>query len=113
MSIIQDICLIPLHDGNWTLAKGQSLFFSKGETSLEIPSGIEALIVDSTAESDLNRRRLFTSIGVKAWKAPEIYRLVLKIHESPDFDSKLLTVDQLISHAKFLYQALWQLSVDK
>jgi hypothetical protein len=84
------------------------LFFSKSETSLEIPSGIKVLIVDSTAESDPNRRKLFTSLGVKAWEAPEICRLVLKVHESSDFDPKSLTVDQLISHAAFLYKALWQ-----
>lgn len=108
MSLIEDICLIPLHDGNWTSAKGQSLFFSKSETSLEIPSGIEVLIVDSTAESDPNRRKLFTNLGVKAWEAPEICRLVLKVHESSDFDPKSLTVDQLISHAAFLYKASWQ-----
>jgi len=108
MSLIQDICLIPLHDGNWSSAKGQLLFFSKSETSLEIPSGIEVLIVDSTAESDPNRRILFTSLGVKAWEAPEICRLVLKVHESSNFDPKSLTVDQLISHAAFLYKASWQ-----
>jgi hypothetical protein len=108
MSLIQDICLIPLHDGNWSSAKGQSLFFSKSETSLEIPSGIEVLIVDSTAESDPNRRKLFTSLGVKAWEAPEICRLVLKVHESSNFNPKSLAVDQLISHAAFLYKASWQ-----
>jgi hypothetical protein len=108
MSMIQDICLIPLHDGNWTSARGQSMFFSKSETSLEIPSGIEVLIVDSSAESDPNRRKLFTSLGVKAWEAPEICRLVLRIHESSNFDPKTLAVDQLISHAAFLYNASWQ-----
>jgi hypothetical protein len=108
MSMIQDLCLIPLHDGNWTSARGQSMFFSKSETSLEIPSGIKVLIVDSTAESDTNRRKLFTSLGVKAWEAPEICRLVLRTHESSDFDPKSLTVDQLISHVAFLYNASWQ-----
>jgi hypothetical protein len=100
--------LIPLHDGTWTLASRQSIFFSKSETSLEIPSSIKVLIVDSTAESDPNRRKLFTSLGVKAWEAPEICCLVLKVHESSDFDPKSLTVDQLISHAAFLYKASWQ-----
>jgi hypothetical protein len=66
MATIQDICLIPLQDSNWTSARGQSIFFSKNETSLEIPRGIEVLIVDSSAESDYNRRKLFTSLGVKA-----------------------------------------------
>lgn len=108
MSMIQDICLIPLHDGNWTSARGQSIFLSKSETSLEIPSGIEVLIVDSSAEFDPDRRKLFTSLGVKAWEAPEICRLVLRIHESSNFDPKTLAVDQLISHAAFLYNASWQ-----
>ena len=108
MSMIQDICLIPLHDGNWTSARGQSIFLSKSETSLEIPSGIEMLIVDPSAESDPNRRKLFTSLGVKAWEAPEICRLVLRIHESSNFDPKTLAVDQLVSHAAFLYNASWQ-----
>jgi len=108
MSIIQDMYLIPLHDGTWTSASRQSIFFSKSETSLEIPSGIEVLIVDSTAESDTNRRKLFRTLGVKAWEAPEICRLVLKVHESSSFDPKTLTVVQLISHAAFLYKASWQ-----
>jgi hypothetical protein len=108
MPLIQDIPLIPLHDGSWTSSKGQSLFFSKSETSLEIPSGIEVLIVDSTADTDPNRRKLFTTLGVKAWEAHEICRLVLKVHESSDFDPQSLTVDQLISHAAFLYKASWQ-----
>jgi len=108
MSIIQDMYLIPLHDGTWTLASRQSIFFSKSETSLEIPSGIEVLIVDSTAESDTNRRKLFRTLGVKAWEAPGICRLVLKVHESSSFDPKTLTVVQLISHAAFLYKASWQ-----
>lgn len=106
--MIQDICLIPLHDGNWTSARGQSIFLSKGETSLKIPSGIEVLIVDSSAESDLHRRKLFMSLGVKAWEAPEICRLVLRIHGSSNFEPKTLAVDQLISHAAFLYNASWQ-----
>jgi len=108
MSMIEDICLVPLHDGSWTSAKGQSMFFSRSETSLEIPSGIEVLIVDSTAESDPNRRKLFTALGVKAWEASEICRLVLNVHESSSFDPKTLTVDQLISHAAFIYNASWQ-----
>lgn len=108
MSAIQEICLIPLNDGTWTSARGQSIFFSKSETSLEFPSGIEVLIIDSSAESDPYRHKLFTNLGVKAWEAPEICRLVLRIHESSDFDPKTLAVNQLISHAAFLYNASWQ-----
>ena len=107
MSMIQDICLIPLHDGNWTSARDQAIFFSKSGTSLEIPSGIEVLVVDASVESDPNRRKLFASLGVKAWEAPEICRLILRIHESSNFDPKMLAVHQLIGHAAFLYNASW------
>ncbi|KAI3318140.1 hypothetical protein HD806DRAFT_549483 [Xylariaceae sp. AK1471] len=108
MSMILDICLIPLHDGSWTSARGQSMFFSKAESNLEIPSGIEVLIVDSTAESDPNRRKLFANLGVKAWEASEICRLVLGVHGSSNFKPQALTRDQLISHAVFLWKASWQ-----
>jgi hypothetical protein len=108
LSIIEDICLIPLHDGTWTSAKGHTIFFSRSGTALEIPSGIEVLIVDSIAESDPNRRTLFKSLGVKAWEASEICSIVLQIHASLSFDPTSLTRDQLISHALFLYKASWQ-----
>jgi hypothetical protein len=105
LSIIQDLCIIPLHDGSWTPAGKKPIFFSKSETSLEIPSGIEVLIVDSAAESDLNRRKLFVNLGVVAWEAPEICRLILKVHDSPTFKPEELAVQQLISHAAFLYSS--------
>jgi hypothetical protein len=108
MFMIMDMRLIPLNDGSWTSAKGQSMFFSKGESSLEIPRGIEVLIVDSTAESDPARRNLFAALGVKAWDASEICRLVLEVHGSAHFKPQALTREQLISHAAFLWKASWQ-----
>ena len=108
MATMQDICLIPLHNGKWTSARRQSIFFSKSKTSLEIPSGIRVPILDSSADSCPSRLKLFTTLGVKAWEAPEICRLIFKLHESSDFDPKSLTVDQLISHTLFLYKSSWQ-----
>jgi hypothetical protein len=108
LSAMQDISLIPLQDGTWTSARGKAMFFAKNESSLEIPSGIDVLIVDSSAGLDPDRRKLFIALGVKAWEAPEICRLILKVHESSDFDPKSLETGQLISHAAFLYNASWQ-----
>jgi hypothetical protein len=108
LSMIQGICLIPLRDGTWTSARGHAIFFSKSETSLEIPSGIGLLVVNSLAESDPSRRKLFTNLGVKAWETPEICRLILNVHASSAFDPKSLPRDQLISHAMFLYKTSWQ-----
>jgi hypothetical protein len=105
---IQELCLIPLHDGTWTSARGSTIFFSRSKASLEIPSGIKVLTVDPSAESDQNRRNLFTSLGVQAWETPEVCRLILRTHASFDFDPKAFTRSQLISHAMFLYKASWQ-----
>lgn len=106
--IMQDIKIIPLQDGTWTAIRGKSLFFAKGESSLEIPSGIDVLVVDEAAESNTNRRKLLVSLGVKAWDTPEICRQIMEVHESPSFDADALTTGQLISHAAFLYKSSWQ-----
>lgn len=112
LSIMQIIRLIPLHDGTWTSAMGHSIFFSRGKSSLEIPRGIDVLILDSSVESDANRRNLFVALGVKAWETPEICRLILQLHQSTDFDPTTLASDQLISHTAFLYESSWQLPKD-
>lgn len=108
MSRLEELCIVPLNDGTWTCAKGQSIFFSKGESNVDIPSGIEVLIVNPSAESDPDRQKLYKQLGVKKWEAPEICRLVLKVHASPDFEPKSLNRDQLVSHAAFLWKASWQ-----
>ncbi|KAK4123607.1 hypothetical protein N657DRAFT_633853 [Parathielavia appendiculata] len=79
-----------------------------GYLALQYPAGIKLLIVHSAAESDLSRHALFATLGVKNCEASEICRLILKAHELPELDPKTLTVDQLVSHAAFLYKALWQ-----
>ncbi|KAF1839660.1 hypothetical protein BDW02DRAFT_486530, partial [Decorospora gaudefroyi] len=112
LSLMQKIYLIPLQDGTWASAEGKSMFFAKGESSLEVPSGINVLIVDGAAESDAHRRKLLVSLGVKAWEAPEICRLILRVHGSPGFDATALTPEQLISHAAFFYKSSWQLPKD-
>jgi hypothetical protein len=108
LSLMQNIDLVPLQDGTWTSAEGKSMFFAKGKSSLKIPSGINVLVVDESVELDVSRRKLYVSLGVKAWEASKICRLILRVHESPTFDAKALTAEQLISHVVFLYKASWQ-----
>jgi hypothetical protein len=108
MPLIQDLAIIPLNNGTWTAARDNNIFFAKSDASLEIPDGIRILIVENDAESDSNRRTLFTSLGVKAWEAPEICRLILDVHASTDFQPGQLNTSQIISHAVFLYRSKWQ-----
>ena len=108
LTTIMDMCIIPLQNGGWVSAKGQSIFFSRAGSSLEVPSGISVLVVDAIAESDSSRRRLFASLGVKDWEVSEICRLVLQVHASPNFKPESLQTAQLVSHAKFLWKASWQ-----
>jgi len=109
MSLMRDLALIPLNDGTWIAARDNKIFFSRSDASLAIPDGIGILIVERNAESDSNRRKLFTSLGVKEWSAPGICRLILSLHASADFQPERLSMTQIISHATFLYQAKWQL----
>jgi hypothetical protein len=108
MSILQGMCIIPLQNGTWASARGNSLFLSKNETSMEIPIGIEILVVDPIAEADPIRRKLFKTLGVKAWEAPEICRLVMALHGASDFIPESLTREQLVSQASFVYRSSWQ-----
>ncbi|KAL9597097.1 MAG: hypothetical protein Q9219_005380 [cf. Caloplaca sp. 3 TL-2023] len=71
-------------------------------------SSVDHFNQDASAESDNNRQKLFQILGVRVWEASEICRVIIEIHGSPSFDPKILTVDQLITHAAFLYQASWQ-----
>jgi len=107
MAIIMEMPIIPLHSGRWISAQGQSIFFSRAGSSLDIPSGIDVL-VDAKAESDPPRRKLFATLGVKDWEVSEICRLVLQVHTSQSFEPISLTTAQLVSHAKFLWKASWQ-----
>lgn len=66
------------------------------------------MILNSDAETDLNRRTLFTSTGVKEWSAPEICRLFVDLHASADFQPNRLSTAEIVSHATFVYQAEWQ-----
>jgi len=66
------------------------------------------LVVDSTAESDPDRRNLFARLGTKEWEVSEICRLVLELHSSSDFKPEALSTSELISHAVFLWKSSWQ-----
>lgn len=108
LAVMKSIRLIPLRDGTWASTDGKPVFFAKNSTSFAIPSGIQVLIADLSAETDDERRKLFVALGVKPWEAPEICHLILKLHEASDFDASKLTAEQLVSHAAFLYKASWQ-----
>lgn len=107
MPLIQDLAIIPLSDGNWSAPRGKTIFFAKSDASLSIPDGIQVLIVDASVGSDSAQYTLFTRLGVKAWEAPEICRLIVSIHASATFQPSALTVTQIVSHAVFLFQASW------
>lgn len=105
---IMEMRIIPLQDGTWTSAKDKSIFFSKAGSNLGVPSGIDVLVVDAKAEADPSRRKLYATLGVRDLEVSEICRLVLQVHGSPEFNPESLTTAQLVSHAKFLYDASWQ-----
>ncbi|KAF2178732.1 hypothetical protein K469DRAFT_642268 [Zopfia rhizophila CBS 207.26] len=107
-SMIRSMRIIPLRDGQWAIAEGNTIFFSTKTQSLHIPDGLPILIVDPLAEDDIHRRNLFQQLGVKNCDVFGICRLIGNIHGEDDFNPKRVPRYQLISHALFLYRASWR-----
>ena len=106
-SLLLNLCIIPLWDGRWTSAEGRTIFFSEGVNSLYLPKRIGVLIVDPTAEADLNRRNLFAHLGIRAFESSEICRVISQVHAAPS-DPPNLSRAQLIDHVTFFFRASWQ-----
>lgn len=111
MSLMQDMEIILLRDGNWVsaqTAQKESIFFSKSAKGLNIPKTVEVKIVDPAAEENIHRYNLFTHLGVKSCDAAVICDLILEKHRGDGFQPEMLTPVQLFSHALFMFKASFQ-----
>jgi hypothetical protein len=103
---ISKLEIIPLRDGRWVSAKGNTIFFSEQTNITDIPDGIPIMVVNHIAEAQSERKGLYTQLGVKPFHALEICSLIRDLHASGPLGE--LNRKQLISHAKFLYKSSWQ-----
>lgn len=99
--------IIPLRDGRWVSATQGNIFFPANDDSVAIPDGIDIMVVDQDAASDGRQRTLFLSLGVRNFTTNEISKVIVDTHNNPKVSPSSFTPAQLISHARFLYQANW------
>jgi hypothetical protein len=105
---LRGLPLIPLRGGRWVSAISGPIFFNKNTRGLKIPESVAISTVDEEAESNRNRRSLLAELGVKPCDGVEVSLLILERHQSKDFDAQKHTVQELIEHAVFMFQAKFQ-----
>jgi hypothetical protein len=102
---ISSMRIIPLRNGKWITAAGNDLFFS---TTTKIPEGIPLHVIAPSAQFVVNRYNLFQRLGARDCDDLRVCRMIAKMHGQADFDATSVFRAQLISHARFLYEASWQ-----
>ncbi|KAI1451148.1 hypothetical protein F5Y02DRAFT_18390 [Annulohypoxylon stygium] len=99
--------IIPLIDGDWTSADQQPVLLSKGFNVASFPISTTFQIVDPAAAAETHRRTLFGRLGILEIDTPQMCRCIADMHSSKSFRPDQLSKEELISHFKYLFEALW------
>ncbi|CZR50455.1 uncharacterized protein PAC_00327 [Phialocephala subalpina] len=100
--------IIPLSGGKWISSSKQVLYFSDEKNKdVQIPNGIEMKEINFEAASDHSRRNLYTLLGARVWTNEKVCQAIISTHSSSSFLPMLLSLEDLISHAMFLFHANW------
>ena len=108
--IICMLRIVPLRNGQWASPGNTNLLFPTRTRShdLVIPKGIDVVEIHPGAEANHPRRHLFMLLGAKDFVPAQICDIIIQAHSRDDFQSERLSIDDLISHAVFLYKAGWK-----
>lgn len=105
---MKELQIVPLRGTKkWISSNKNTIFFSKNDSNFEVPGGVEMLVVRQEAEADFNRQRLLSGLGVKSFDTVNVRQLILDLHADEARISKL-SLDDLVSQAKFLYESNWE-----
>lgn len=105
-SQLRSLILIPLqNDGHWVRQSDAQCYFQSSDASIlgKLPEGLDdLLVVDPSVIENNTRHQLLLRIGVKELTRAEVCRLIVSCHR----DSKIaeLSVDAMISHARYLFE---------
>ncbi|KAK4500371.1 hypothetical protein PRZ48_008560 [Zasmidium cellare] len=102
--LFQDVKLIPVRGGKWVSSTEANVFFPDG-ARLDIPDGIECLVLDDKAASDRARKKLFEKLGAKKITQAEICNSILDRHKGLSIDDSSLSPACLVAHAWYLFMA--------
>ncbi|GAB1315628.1 hypothetical protein MFIFM68171_05838 [Madurella fahalii] len=106
---IAGMAIIPLRDGRWVPAGTENVFFEASAPALEIPPGIEVLLVDRSVSHNSVRVQLLVQLGVKRFSHVHACALIARMHANPSFQQQpdLNEPSHLVSQVRFLYHASW------
>jgi hypothetical protein len=103
---IVELEIIPLSSGKWISPLKKVLYFSDEKNKdVQIPSGIEMNEINFEAASEPSRRNLYTLLGARVWTNEKVCQAIISTHSSASFLPMLLSREDLISHAIFLFHA--------
>lgn len=95
--------MIPLRNGPWVAAEGNTVFFDKNQSDLAIPEGLDVLTVDPRASTDASRRQLFVSLGVQECNNVEICKAIISKHGR--LPHTPVSTGAMVQQIRFLYSA--------
>lgn len=104
-SILYSLPIVPLRDGQWVKPNTKTLLFP-GAGNIVVPPGIEIGEIHPDGSQD-SRRHLFSLLGAQPFVASKICDIIIKKHSDHGFRPALLSRDELVSHAIFLYNTGW------
>lgn len=105
MSQVRKLPLIRLRGGRWVSARESPIFFPGDNDDWSIPEGVDAMVVPSQQANDASIKLLYSQLGVVRLSQRQVAQLILTTHNSPSFKPMKLTLEDLISHAVFLFKA--------
>lgn len=76
---LKKLPLIPLRDGEWTSTMSKSVYFSRTK-GIAIPERLDIRVIQSTATSNIARRRLYEHLGVSEADIPTVRALILRAY---------------------------------
>ncbi|KAF2166649.1 hypothetical protein M409DRAFT_23280 [Zasmidium cellare ATCC 36951] len=98
---LKEIEIIPLRGGRWVKPSTSSVYFpDRGQ--VEIPDGIECLVVDDEAAADQSRKKLFLKLGVKTITNVAVCNLIIQRHRSLGTHDTTLSPECLAAHAWYI-----------
>jgi hypothetical protein len=110
-SQIEVLKLIPLRDKRWaSIAEGR-IFFpgDRHGHGLIIPDGVDWLVVDHEAASNLPQMHFYKLLGVKEFSIVSLCNLIVSSHNDPKFNPQSITNSALLSQAVFLFNSGWKI----
>ncbi|CEI61900.1 unnamed protein product [Fusarium venenatum] len=106
---LRNLPIIPLTEGRWVSASNnpKPVFVSKDLELDDFPTHSGLPIVDPEATAHKDRKALYQALGIATIGKDQVCEFICQQHASPDFKPEKWTTEQLIKHAKMLFESHW------